>query len=690
MKRLFSLFSPKSTTSRNLHMKRLLSIFGLAAMLLLGLALPHEAQAAVTIPSDCHQITGNGSTWPNSFTYYCNGATLSDGSTMTTSIAQMHGNGVWAMEKSGVVFFIYGTQAQYKADFAAPVPATTDFGVTAFNSSNVPTFSAIFLKDGESTPKANPNVPNTSAYQASRSLDVMFGYVNNGGVIALPYVSTSGSTNFANELTTDWGTATTTFNALSPCKTSGGFSGVFTEQKDPRSGHGGFVCSGTTGDGTTLNSGYSGTNEAILKLIWPTPFNVNASLLAEETADSGLMGQGNANGSGLSSDYYFNPLPGNEFLCSQEYLTSVLWNGVVPTSTQHSCTLPTTKSVCLQYFDQSSAFPGLGYLINCSVNTDAIPTEVTQNLDRLGTLNGTVTTPPIWKTLESGNVYVYVIPTQANFKSYFQTAGATWQAPSTSAIGVNYSGTTGDIDTGINYAVAFEQQVLNGVTTPLNATQVTEVASHEIGHGMDYILGFSTQSGSTGTNSFDSAIRNDFQNADYSVIGASKAASTKRNPCGTVAIEGYTGPLQGLFDPTTNPKVLFCANGGNQIEAKWTTNLMANGPFDLTSYILQNLGATGGAASFTKLASGTVILGQGTYPGGWSEWYAISFAYNADFDTGGGSANVLEDGVIHNQYFQCTAGETGWLSFIYAGKTVSLPANCKPIPASWYIVGTKQ
>jgi hypothetical protein len=86
-------------------MKRLLSVFSLAAMLLLlGLAMPYAAQAGVPKPEDCTAVTGNGSVWPNSYVYYCGTATDVDEGAMQSGISQINGVGTYAMEKAGVQF----------------------------------------------------------------------------------------------------------------------------------------------------------------------------------------------------------------------------------------------------------------------------------------------------------------------------------------------------------------------------------------------------------------------------------------------------------------------------------------------------------------------------------------------------------------------------------------------------------
>lgn len=668
-------------------------------MLLLGLALPHAAQAqAIAPPSGCSAYASPG-VWPNGFTSFCAGATSSDQSTMQGAIAQMHGNGVYAMEKAGVAFFIFGTEAQYATAFPAskgyPTPASTDFGVTYFGptgGNNVPVFSAIFKKNSAGT--TNPNIPNTSAFQAGRSLDAMLGYVNNGGVFVLPQINVSSTTttpaqsNFNDDLTIDWGT-TTLFNGLSPCKTAGNANGVFTGQKDPRTGHGGFVCSGSTGDGMTLNSGYSGTNEAILQTIWPTPFQTSttrAPFLAEEIADTTLMGQSNTQATGLSTDYYFNPANTNQFLCTQGYLTSVLWRGVLPTTAGSGCktSWPISTSA-VQLFDQTSKFPGLGYFFDGIIPSDGIASEIQQALDKLGTLGGTVSAPAIQSKLKSFNSYLYLFSGQTTFSNAFTNAGLS--TTNMTLTGVNaFTAPIGSGASQVWYTVINE-----GSSAGSSSTKQAYIAAHELGHTVDFNTGQPSHSANQA--GFDLAMQNDWLSLDYATY-----PGTLREPCwvkGQVPQGGtqpatYTGPLVNLTDPYTSGA--FCANGVlSSTEQIWAGKK--------NSYIIDNIADYPLTETREiRYQSNTPTIGNTpgvTAQTGWREWFAQSFAIMAAADIGGASNVPVLDQVVKNGYFACTGGTgglstdgttltKGWLYWVYTQQTQSLPAACTAaMPNGW-------
>jgi len=261
----------------------------------------------------------------------------------------------------------------------------------------------------------------------------------------------------------------------------------------------------------------------------------------------------------------------------------------------------------------------------------------------------------------------FVFTTSTDYVNAFNAAGVAIQTPQNGDAGETYA------SQGAIYSVMFK--TISGSTFTPPISQLQEIASHELGHGVDAILGFSSQSASSG---FDLAMRNDLLELDYIVVGTSDATSTRRLPCNTTP--AYTGPFVGITDPVDGTP--FCTSGALTNPARWGSKL--------NHQILRD-GSVTGSEGFFKYTG--VTFGDLPYPSsGWLEWYAQAFRDVSYLDTGGSGAQFVPNGVVLNKYLRCTAGTTqsnpsgidGWLSKVYQGQPIVLPAYCSgPIPL-WF------
>ena len=645
-------------------MKRLLLSLGIAVMsALFALNQPALAQ----IPTGCSTVAiGSTTPWPGYvYSLNCAGtAGNSDASTMESAAGQNAPGAAYnnlagsashlvnaGYYSTGLYLFLFQTPAAYKTALgsdAATVPAGA-FAVTKFDSNNVPMHIAVFRQNSAGTD--NPSIGSATVYQVGVALDSLLGYVTTDGVLTYPNPTVSPTTGFGSEYTYDW----KQINAITPqC----GNGGLFTGQTDPSKSGTVYICDGTDGQGSGLNSGYSGkTNQAILAQILPGSFGSQSALWAQEYEE--------AYGPLVSPIYYYM---GKGFSCSTKYQNIMVNYGRNPQAADfNGSSCPTTSlpaaSDCTRVFSSLSGRVegqfGFGNVFDCGTGQGS---NIANQMDKLGTLNSSSVTTATQQTLKSANTYLYLFPTTAAYNTIFKG-----RVQLDTGIGSN-PGTT------LHYHNAAYSAVIQqptGLKNPLDEQDLLEVSDHELGHGVDIALSY--QSGSS---LFGLATQNDLINLDFTVVGSSQTNSTRRNPC---QLTGYTGPLVGVIDPSTitqqNPNGSpYCSNGVLNNPNKYGATLI--------HLILRPLG---GGSVTTYTAKGP--LGDQTYPGGWAENFAQSYRDEAVGDTGGDGLSNELDGVVANGYFPCSA-HNGYLAYIYTGTytitAANLPSSCSTAVPAWF------
>jgi hypothetical protein len=211
---------------------------------------------------------------------------------------------------------------------------------------------------------------------------------------------------------------------------------------------------------------------------------------------------------------------------------------------------------------------------------------------------------------------------------------------------------------GVTLEIVAGQNVYIGVAEGQlqNLIIENEVTAHELGHGLDFQYWNAKGTGTLSNRpsyspTYLDFVMNDWINADYSVVGATQAQSTKRAPCGD---SNNNGPLTGVYDKSTLS--YYCTNG-------MLTNptLYAN---KTTSEILAlSSDYTGLFAPKTDPNTGAII--------GWPETYAQAFAYSDyTYQNIGNLANVANptfDTYIGDGSMPCVQA---WSAAIVAGNFV--------------------
>ena len=433
----------------------------------------------------------------------------------------------------------------------------------------------------------------------------------------------SATTDFINQVTTDW----LSFNKLTAC----GSSSIFGGHEDV---NGNYICTGNLGSGSTLSIPYSSLtqcknpgnpstcNQTVLENAWPRFFGSDSGIFKESMAS--ISGLNNLGAAPKDYDYFFE----NAFACTAAYNIYVNEFDNVPTSLPTGCTVPAPRVFCTRTFDGTTNFPGAGYIFNCfPADTHASENILSQNLANLGRSG----TSSMVTTLKGGNYQLYVFKNYTDYQTVFQKLGI----PIAGNQGSNVGGYTFPVSDGYTYTVIFSQP--GGIV--FNDTQLAESGAHEVGHGLDFLRGWSTNSASP---NFDLYMQWDFLDLDYN----NRNQADKKLPCGGVDKNNtpYSGPLVNVTDPSTSKP--FC--NGTTLESKWpstksTTDILRDPTVD---------------SDYWKFTPSSQKIGQKTYPstGGWSEWYAQSFAIQVNSVNNGGGVALVQDQVVKNGFFQCTAG----------------------------------
>jgi len=275
-------------------MKRALKMLGALAFAAVGFlfATPAEAQS----PVSCTPVSGSAA-WPwGGATKWCGSATqgqggsaaitlnniLSASSTTQGDFSKTAGSILKNYPSNGSVgigarFWVFGTSAEFasyctsssggvnhwtefgytSAAHCPSAPPAGVLGVTFYNDSTLNARYAVIFTSALSLPYyAGATVSSAVAHEAGHFVNASSEWRTLLGAGA--NVLASDSTNFQNELNKDYDT----FNLETPpCPT------IFGGSKDDQLR---WICSGTNGNGNSLNSanGYSSPNESVLKRAW--------------------------------------------------------------------------------------------------------------------------------------------------------------------------------------------------------------------------------------------------------------------------------------------------------------------------------------------------------------------------------------------------------------------------------------
>jgi hypothetical protein len=255
---------------------------------------------------------------------------------------------------------------------------------------------------------------------------------------------------------------------------------------------------------------------------------------------------------------------------------------------------------------------------------------------------------------------IYVFNQIGNYTTFFlgsppQEAGETFQANTTTDPNI--------------YSSVWLQNPQTG--NSFSDTTLREITIHEIGHGFDYFLGQSKQSGNATYNTFAS---NDFLSLDYAYVDPKSftspdnpGASVPRLPCALTPIAG-TDPVQ--YYPGAIPFANVVDQNG--------VSICSGGALSPTY-----------AASYTTNSALLQLPAVGQYfftqtNGLWDQLYAQSLAYKAYAINNSPSlfAYVVPDNIYLNGYFACSIT---WAGAIQAGATTP-PTDkaCSAKLPDWY------
>lgn len=676
------------------------AFLALSAMLLgvgfLG-AFPQQAQAAIV----CTNISA-GTLYPDAaWTQKCvNGAATVPNATqanqMNAAASNSHGVATSELRRAanrnftnlnGVRYYLFATQADYQAWTVQTgetyvAPAATDFGVTYFNTRNVPVYIAIFTQN-QATPVETTNIARATGTQMGKALNYLVGHVKNGGIVPpvlfrvsdtiAPGTPEPWQNIFRQNLDKDW----LAINVKAPCKVGSTF-GLFSKYADNRLPvtSSTYICNDdpTTpsvfGDGIGLSPAYATIpgcpgatcNQAILNKAWPDLYPSIHTMFAQEIAFA-WIGDDNAT-VGRTRDKYFI----SNFACSQWFAFFTANWGRLPTGVSTDqmppgCVVPTMTTVCFKIFLGSGGgvgghFPS-GNMFNCSGSV--VASQVTTKFNDLGANGAVPSYTKIKDLLDETVVDYYFFDNSTAHASAFADAQIPTGVLGSSIVGFTYP--VGPVGQRIWYE-NFDAGFIT--SSALNAY----IAAHETGHVVDLAIGQPSQSAA-----FDIAMQNDWKNLNWITH-----ASQKRYACSTVA--GQPGALVNIFDATNQP---FC--NGTVLNGHWNTdypNFDSVSSTALLSQILQqNDGYIFHKTSTTPLGS----LPGVTAAQGWIEFYAQAMAVRSRVDLASSSDRRYLDDLVTKGFFACTAGPNGWVQKNYtdpkaAVSLASLPAGCNAAPIS--------
>ena len=699
------------------------TFLALGAMILgIGLfgAIPQQAQAAVVT---CTATDPTQSQYPyGQWSKRCGSTaviSVAEGQQMSTLVNTLPGqvfdehkranNGnlpdASARPLNGTRFFLFANPQDY-IDSAASLgltlvpftPALDDddyaFSVVQFDANKVPVYVAVFKTNKVGRTFTNA-IRNGTATGAARGADYLQGFIKNGGIqppvnYRLSDTGAGFRAMFEKMLDRDY----VAINALTACKNPTTMAlGLFSGYSDKG---GVYICNGTQGNGTALSATYTGlNNRAVLNKAWKHIYpalpaggpgtaaaNYYAGFYAEIYAARAVNGAADNTGAGQTQDTYFS---GNvNFACSRWFVQNIPNQGFLDnTALPAACSaapsvdptlLMTTK--CRKLFAATGGqFPN-GNVFNCTIGFTAHAQQVQQKLNGLGRLSAPaleVTNIKSEFSRKRSNIFVFDAVT--DYQNAFNAAGEFVPLGAPATVASTYPNQTAQ---GIWYTIIFRNQY---VFTPSSA-ELAYTATHEIGHVFDDT--HVPQPSSTTPTPYDRAVQNDWLKLDWVNFGL----GTKRNPCGTFALDGYAGPLLNVNDPTTiaaNPPdgLPFC--NGNVVRPAYAGLK--------TSQILQQVYPDAGDAVRKQAAGhiGPVAPNGYNTVAGWRELHSEAFAVRSQSDVTTVPPAIDTPQIVANGYFTCVAGPVvggfqSWANTEYT--TANVPAAgtepCQTaLPVGW-------
>jgi len=569
---------------------------------------------------------------------------------------------------NGVRFFLFENPQDY-IDSAATLglsPVAVDnyaFSVVKFDANNVPVYAAVFKRNKGGRTFTNA-IRNGTATAAARAGDYLQGYVKNGGI--LPPVnyrlSDTGAgfrSMFEQNLEVDF--AAINNPAVLPCKNpttmaNGLFSGY--SDKD-----GIFICNGINGNGTALIPAYAGlNNRQALNKAWPhifplapgaigtAPVDYYAGFFAELYAAKVVSGAVDTTTVGQTQDAYFN----KGFECTIWFAQNIpnqgfLDNNTMPVGCVDPTSIMTTK--CRKLFTGNSGqFPN-GNIFNCTNPSTVIASQVQQKLEglgRLGTPAKDVTN--IKSEFSRIRTQVFVFTDLAAYNAAFTAANEPVAGGLANAVAGTYPNF-------MWYTIMFGS--LSGTSG-----QSAYTATHELAHALDF-----EPAQQSALANYNTAMQHDWQNLDYVSF-----PSTPRNPCGSVTLDGYKGPLVGIIDPNTSQT--FCNGNALRPSASWPANAKAS------QVLLHSttFGKKDFPLTYQPLVPGPIGQHVPTIANkepGWREWHSEAFAIVSSDDvvSTAPTLKTVYPTLVSNGYFQCTAGPSASASWAFNEYSTGAPAN---------------
>ncbi|HEY9759992.1 MAG TPA: hypothetical protein V6C97_32840 [Oculatellaceae cyanobacterium] len=359
-------------------MRYLFTLLALMAGLTLG--IPSLAQAAPT----CKIYTGSGTgSWPDGVYFqYCGTATSVNasfvfqaftnlptspspnaaGNVVKSAMVNLYTNGAVVNGKTGVgkgyygVVYLFHNPTEYLAwakangvDYPSTISSTAG-GYTAEDPTSLrPYYTVIFEVTGAGVNNGSTGTHNIlwgeTVHEFGHWTDYLMSLYGNQTLVL------SNSPMYQREIAQD-------FANLDPnpaCKTSQGGQGVFTGRADYTSTNlptspNYYICNGTNGQtgtssdgqGTALNTGYSGTNQEVLEKAWPEFFQAATSgkeLYSEIFAEgfAAQWGPGDGARTPANADIFYGGVKATpqSFVCSKAWINYVTSNAKLPTASSN-------------------------------------------------------------------------------------------------------------------------------------------------------------------------------------------------------------------------------------------------------------------------------------------------------------------------------------------------------------------
>ena len=285
---------PSTTIDKDFDMKKFL--MGLAALAASAfcMILPNAASAA-TVTLGGVACNNNNATWPTTQYWYCTPSGTQQGPLLSL-LSNVGADAQTQFTSSGGQLYVFKNPADYFAFCGggtvlacdATVGSNGEWGKTVYGSGGTPTYSVTLERDANGI--LNPQLNAVFMHELGHQIDAIYSGLGTGG------------TGFVSGDTTEYlvvlGKAWTKFNAAYTVQCGSG--GLFRSQI---SAAGTYICNGSLGTGTGLNTGFSGNNESVLKQAWPNYFNSGSpykELFAEAFAKST-----NGNKTGNANPQYY-------------------------------------------------------------------------------------------------------------------------------------------------------------------------------------------------------------------------------------------------------------------------------------------------------------------------------------------------------------------------------------------------